>query len=302
MRQQTFYDWLTREVASSRMALVGMYANRDDLLYVQAPQLRKKYMDTIGVMEQPVLEAELELAMLKRKMELIQAAVNRREPIDMEKIEAILAKEKQERIAAVESADMTLHELPQLTEEQMHTLQRQYREITTNFHPAMNKDLTEVQRELYEKAVEAYKMQDVEAMKVIYDALFSPVDTSAGLVEARHERTAAERRSDYGEIASALTTDYLLAKKLYEQFVPLEEDSVVLDTIRSYDEQRKGVEAEIEKIRQSFPFNAVETMENKEKTEEYLAELRLRAKRYEREKAALEEKIAALTEEAEAHG
>lgn len=302
MRQQTFYDWLTREVASSRMALVGMYASRDELLYVQAPKLRKKYMDTIGVAEQPVLEAELELAMLQRKLELIQAAVNRREPIDMEKIEAILAKERQERIAAVESADMTLHELPQLTEEQLHTLQRQYREIMSSFHPAMNKDLTEAQRELYEKAVEAYKMQDVEAMKVIYDALFSPVDMGSAISTERHEPTAEERRADYGQIASALTTDYLLAKKLYDQFIPLEEDSVVLDTVHMYDEQRKGVEAEIEKIRQSFPFNAVETMESKEKTEEYLAELRLRAKRYEREKAELEAKIAALTEEANAHG
>ena len=302
MRQQTFYDWLAREVASSRMALVGMYASRDELLYVQAPQLRKKYMDTIGAAEQPVLEVELELTMLQRKLELIQAAVNRREPIDMEKIEAILAKERQERIAAVESADTTLHELPQLTEEQLHTLQRQYREITSNFHPAMNKDLTEAQRELYEKAVEAYKMQDVEAMKVIYDALFSPVDMSGAISTERHEPTAEERRSDYGQIASALTTDYLLAKKLYDQFVPLEEDSVVLDTIQMYDEQRKGVEAEIEKIRQSFPFNAVETMESRERTEEYLAELRLRAKRYERERAELEAKIAALTEEANAHG
>lgn len=302
MRQQTFYDWLTREVVSSRMALVGMYASRDELLYVQAPLLRQKYMDTIGVMEQPVLEAELELAMLQRKLELIQAAVNRREPIDMEKIEAVLAKERQERIAAVESTDMTLHELPQLAEEQLYTLQRQYREITASFHPAMNNDLTDTQRELYEKAMEAYKMQDAEAMKIIYDALFSPMDTDSVIASERHEPTAEERRADYCLIASALTTDYLLAKKLYDQFVSLEEDRVVLDAIHMYDEQRRGVEAEIEKIRQSFPFNAAETMASREKTEEYLAELRLRAKRYERERAELEVKIAALTEKANAYG
>ena len=34
MRTQTFYDWLQREVASSRMALVGLYESRDKLLYV----------------------------------------------------------------------------------------------------------------------------------------------------------------------------------------------------------------------------------------------------------------------------
>ena len=42
----------------------------------------------------------------------------------------------------------------------------------------MNPDLTEAQKELYQKAVEAYKMQDVEAMKLIYDQLFRPEDMS----------------------------------------------------------------------------------------------------------------------------
>ena len=303
MRTQTFYDWLTREIATSRMALIGLYEARDRLLYAEAPPLRKRYMELIGVTEESVLQAELEISLLRRKVELIQIAINRREPVDMADIDAQLETEKKQRISELESNDLTLNELPQLTEQQMHTLQRQYREITATFHPATNPDITETQRELYQKAVEAYKMQDVDAMKLIYDMLFSPEDKSEfTLLGERRNATAAERRAGYRDIAIGLTTDYHLAKKLYACFAPLEEDSVVLDKLHTYDEQRKAVEAEIAKIRESFPFNAVETMNSKEKTEEYLAELRLRASRYERERAELEEKIAALTKEASSHG
>lgn len=59
MRMQSFGDWLIREVAASRMALISAYEKRDHLLYVEAPPLRKRYMDAIGTVEEGVLQAEL---------------------------------------------------------------------------------------------------------------------------------------------------------------------------------------------------------------------------------------------------
>lgn len=85
MRTQTFYSWLKGEADSSRMLLVNLYLQRDKILYVEAPPLRQEYMDKIGVVETDVMEAELDAAMLERKVELIQTALNRKEPVDMEK-------------------------------------------------------------------------------------------------------------------------------------------------------------------------------------------------------------------------
>ena len=295
MRTQTFYDWLQREVASSRMALVGLYESRDKLLYVEAPKLRKRYMDIFGAIEGPVLEAELTLSMLRRKLEWMQIAVNRREPIDVEKIEEALAEEKRQKIAEVEEADLTLNELPQLSEAQQRTLQQQYREITSDFHPAMNRDLTDTQRELYEKAVEAYKMQDVEVMEIIHDALYSPIGIHFNLsFKSGSEKSPEEARADYRELAEELSTDYRLARELYDCFVPLEEDSVVREALDGYRAQRRELEAEIEKIREGFPFNAISTLDSPAKTEEYLAELRLRARQYEEERVELEKQIAKM--------
>lgn len=297
MRNQTFYDWLTREVATSRMALVGLYEKKDKLLYVEAPPLRQRYMETIGIYEESVLTAELEVSMLRRKVEMIQIAINRREPVDMERIDAAIEAEKAQVVSDVEAGDRTLHELPQLSEQEEHTLQRQHREITAAFHPAMNPDITEAQKELYEKAQEAYRLQDVEAMKLIYDMLFAPVDVSTVSLSAdKTPYNAAERREEYREIASALSTDYKLAKQLYPFFMPLEEDSVIRSSLDTYDAQRRTVEEEIASIRAGFPFNAVATLNDKAKTEEYLAELRVRAKRCEIEKAELEQQISTLTE------
>jgi hypothetical protein len=253
-------------------------------------------METIGIYEESVLAAELEVSMLRRKVEMIQIAINRREPVDLEAIDTAIEAERAKVVSDVEAGDKTLHELPQLSEQEEHTLQRQHREITAAFHPAMNPDITEAQKKLYEKAQDAYRLQDVEAMKLIYDMLFAPADVSAVSVSPdRMPYGTAERREEYREIASALSTDYKLAKQLYPFFMPLEEDSVIRSSLDGYDAQRRAVEEEIASIRAGFPFNAVATLNDKAKTEEYLAELRVRAKRCEIEKAELERQISTLT-------
>lgn len=297
MRAQSFYDWLLREVATSRMALVGLYEQKDKLLYVEAPPIRKRYMEAIGNFEESVLEAELEVSLLRRKIELIQISINRHEPIDLQAIEAILIEERNQKVSELEAKDATLNDLPQLDESEKRTLQRLYREITDSFHPAINPDITDTQKELYEKAQEAYRTQDVEAMKLIYDMLFSPIDKSELGFEIHGANDSAEkRRNDYREFATALSTDYKLAKKLYSFFMPTEEDAVVRDSLEMYNAQRQIIEEEIANIRKGFPFNAVETLNDKNKTEEYLAELRLRAKQSETEKSQLEQRINELIE------
>lgn len=254
MRTQTFDDWLIREVAASRMALITAYEKRDHLLYVEAPSLRKRYMDAIGTVEESVLQAELEVSLLRRKAELIQIALNRRETVDLASIEAQLDAEKEEKIAAMEQADLTLNELPQLTAQQAQTLQGQYRAIIRNFQPAMNPDISDIQRELYQKALEAYKMQDAAAMQLIYDMLLAPLNMDGVLgvllSEAVQQNDAAEERQElFHSIADELATDYTLAKELYRCFAPREEDHVIQNALESYKSQREEILAEIDRIR-----------------------------------------------------
>lgn len=299
MRDKSFTAWLMDETASSRFALIELYELRDKLLYADAPPLRQRYMNTIGIYEEEVLEAELEVSMLQRKVEMIQAAVNRRERIDQAAIERALEAEKTLKLAEIEAEDKTLNELPQLSEEEQKTMQQQYREITSLFHPAMNPFANDVQKELYSKALDAYRMQDAAEMDHIHGMLFAKADNSErGITVTAESKVVSEEemKAEHKKIASVLATDYSLAKELYFCFATLEDDAVVLDTLNTYNEQRKALEKEIEEIKAGFPFNALSTLNDKKKTAEYLADLRIRARQCETEKAELERKIASMLE------
>ncbi len=244
MREQTFSSWLQQRIESCRMAMVTLYEKRDHLRYVEAPPLRKKYMDRIGAREEAVLQAELEVSLLRKKVEWIQISINRREPVDLDQIDARLEVERQLEISQLEDADRTLNEIPTLTEAQEHTLQRQYREIIQSFHPAMNLQATDTQRELYAKALEAYKRQDVDAIKLIHEALFKPVEEDGielpvrilAAPSVRESLEATEKR------ALPIATDYALAETLYDCFIPTENDTFTLNAIHRYEEQRRELE------------------------------------------------------------
>ena len=296
MRNQSFTACLAAEVESARLALLAAYLERDRVLYVEAAPLRKQYLDIFGVIEDAVLRAELECHLLERKRDLIQIALNRREPVDLAAIEKLLEEEKTELLQQIESEDLTSKELPELTEEQMHTLQRQYREINQAFHPSLHPEISDTQLELFERAQEAYRNQDCSAMKLVYDMLFEPVDLGglkSLMSEIERADPTAPQRS-FARMAHEMETDYTLAKKLYDCFLPAEEDRVVQSALDVYTAERRAVEEEIAAIHEGFPFNAAEVIHDPAKQEEYMLSLKLRAKQCEIETKQLKETITNL--------
>lgn len=215
--------------------------------------------------------------------------------IDLETIDKELEREREERISAIENADLTLKEFPELSEEELKNMQSQYHDITTEFHPAINTDITDAQKELYAKAVEAYKNQDAEAISIIHSLLFEPYGNLNLSYSIKPESEESDPREEYRAEAMAISTDYTLAKKLYRFFVPLEEDYIILNKVELFKSKAKIVHEEIEKIRNSFPFNALPMLSSQEKINEYMAELRIRGKICANEKQELEKKIMNLT-------
>ena len=293
LREQTFYGWLEKELADRAYALVTLYEERDRLLYSDAPALRQKYMDAIGVYENEVLKTELEVSMLRRKCELMQAALNRRESISLEEIEKKVTDEKKEKLQELEAEDKTRNDYPQLGDEDSVEIQKLYHNIVSTFHPAVNTGESDTEKELYEKAVEAYRNQNLESVRMIHKMLF-PHHSDEQISVSRPvgiEEKSVKRRSNYSKKALLVETDYALAKKLYPFFVRLEEDCVILNAIDGYSEKMKAVESEIADIRLSFPFNAEATLNSVVKTDAYLSELRSRASRCEKEKEELERQV-----------
>lgn len=291
MSKCSFSQWLLEEMTAARMALLDLLEEKDRLRYMEGPVLKEEYLAKIGSYEEQVLESELDVSMLERKVELIQIAINRREPVDLEKIEAQLAEEREVRIEDLNATAFDA-ETPDGSDrgpsERSEEFQRMYREIISTFHPKMNPNLTETQKQLYEKAQEAYRNRNYEALKLIYDMLCDKSEEMIYVPAAEQNASATE---DAQEISDFLATDYTLAKSLFDQFVPLEADKVLMEATQGYRAQGAALLDEIKRMKEEFPFSAKEILRDQAKQDEYMAQLRIRQKQCEDAKQELTQKI-----------
>lgn len=289
MGRQSFTTWLTNETDAARYALLALLEERDRLLYIEAPALRREYMAKIGSFEEEVMESELIASQLARKTELIQIAINRREMIDMERIEQQLARERNEKLSELEAADKTSSELRELSEEEAEELQSKYRSIIRDFHPQINAGIGETQRDLYERALDAYKRQNIDAVRVIFDMLYY---AAAPVNLGRAEESA---RNGAPDILDAPVSDYSLAAELYACFTETERDAVIKSSGLQYKRQRDELEKEINGLQNSFPFNTRRTLSSQRLTEEYIDELKARLRQSEARISELTDKVESMT-------
>lgn len=292
MTTSSFTDMLLQEIRAMHLLLVGLYSQRDRLLYQESPRLRNCYLEIFGSAEDEVLKMELDLYLLEKKQALIQAAVNRREPIDLDAINTRLEEERKKKIAELESSDRTLQDLPQLSEEASKELQTLYHAITEQFHPSVNPNITETEKMLYAKALDAYQRMDLPAMKLIHSMLFeshenlAPLDLSSSMTD-----------EDLIEIARALNRDYALAGKVFSMIRPTEEQAGLQSRLKEYKSMRLSLEEDIRKIQESFPFNAEVTINDEAKKQEYLQDLALRKRNCQEKMTALSSEIETMLKE-----
>lgn len=292
MTTSSFTDMLLQEIRAMHLLLVGLYSQRDRLLYQESPRLRNCYLEIFGSAEDEVLKMELDLYLLEKKQALIQAAVNRREPIDLDAINTRLEEERKKKIAELESSDRTLQDLPQLSEEASKELQTLYHAITEQFHPSVNPNITETEKMLYAKALDAYQRMDLPAMKLIHSMLFEshenlvPLDVSSSTTD-----------EDLIEIARALNRDYALVEKVFSMIRPTEEQAGLQSRLKEYKSMRLSLEEDIRKIQESFPFNAEVTINDEAKKQEYLQDLALRKRNCQEKMTALSSEIETMLKE-----
>ena len=89
---------LKAEIAALRELLTTLVIERDHLLNVICPEIEATYLRELGFLEIEVLDARYEARLLKRVLELMQARINRKEPIDVDTIfETVREEEAQYR-------------------------------------------------------------------------------------------------------------------------------------------------------------------------------------------------------------
>lgn len=273
MTEQTYSKWLEQEVLAIKYALLVALEKRDKLLYVEEPALREEYMQKIGVYEEQVLKAELEVTLAEKKKQLIQIAINRREPVDLEAIEQQLEEERKQQLEQLNQNYKRDSLQSNLSQEERDELQNLYKEIVRDFHPEVHKELTDFQKQLYKRALSAYQKQQLEELRLVHEMLYAK-DTAELTFEISADIEV--KVGDAAEIAEQLMEDYSLAAEVFECFEPLEEDGILLSAKQQYEAREQSIWMEIEKIQTRFPFIAKETLQNEEMTKEYLKSLERR--------------------------
>lgn len=165
---------LQEEVFELTERMATLVAVRDRLIGHETRKLEADYMTKIGMYEVELYKVQLETLKLRRILELARQFDNRDEELDFDIINMTVEEELaeyEERLAAKkEQLDQTLNWVltaSPLSSEESFELRAIYLQIVKKLHPDINPKLTASQKELFNKAVEAYKNGDLLSLQVI---------------------------------------------------------------------------------------------------------------------------------------
>lgn len=290
MDKHTFTNWLNSEVTATRYALLTAFEEKERLLYIVGPQLEREYMDKVGSFEETVIKEEIEYELLQKKQQMIQTALNRREAINEEQIDAEIENQRQQMLKEAAGTSEP-QEFASLSSEKIEKLQELYHDIVKNFHPQTHTDLTQAHKELFEKAQEAYRRRDLEALQLIHEMLFSAQADEEALellLQMLAEAKTQDMQVEKEQVSYA--TDYTLVAMIYPYLKPTAEELAIKEDLHKYRQKNDDVMREMDEIRKQFPYTAADMLSDPQKIEEYREELehRLRTAVAERERRTKE--------------
>lgn len=177
------YEKLKKEVEKMRTELSMLLLERDELQFVICKNIETEYILKLGSLEYKVYEAQCASLRLKRKIELIQAKINRQEIVNVSDLEEVLdnefikyQKHLDEQIDKMNDA-LKRSQSEMLTDEENQKLKKLYRKIVKALHPDINPNISESQSNLFDNAVQAYKNGDLNALQIIDEMVGStPLD------------------------------------------------------------------------------------------------------------------------------
>ena len=157
-----------------------------------------------------------------------------------------------------------------------------YHEIVRNFHPQMHHDLTEAQKQLYDKAQDAYRRRDIDALKLIHEMLFYN-DEGAFYFDLLLELLKAKQASGNDHVKEKedteiiveidYSTDYSLASVIYSSFKPTSEEAAMKEDLDRCSQTIETIMQEMNEIKSRFPYNATDMLSKPSETEAYRKEL-----------------------------
>lgn len=190
---------LKEEIKRLKTELSMLLLERDELELVTCKNIEVAYHLKFGALEYKAYEAQCTALRLKRKIELIQAQLNRQKKIEPLLIEQTLDTEfadykkiLNEKIDKMNEA-IKYSNLDELSPQESKELKRLYRNIVKNLHPDINPNATSEQLRLLENAITAYKNGNIATLQII-SAMLSDSDISENTQDAMSALTEEKSR------------------------------------------------------------------------------------------------------------
>lgn len=167
------FQELKEYVERMKTELSMLLMERDELQFVICKNIETEYYLKLGAIEHKAYKAQCTALRLKRKIELIQARINRQEKVIINLIEQNLDEEfadyeikLNEQIEKMNEA-LDLSKCKPLTDIEIKELKKLYRNIVKSLHPDLNPNISNAQIKLFDNAVSAYKNGDLAALRII---------------------------------------------------------------------------------------------------------------------------------------
>ncbi|MBP6964640.1 MAG: hypothetical protein KBC96_09565 [Armatimonadetes bacterium] len=172
MRPDPEFERMSEECARRRQELAELFEEYEYLNKTLIPNIEATYLTVIGTLQYELLQVQIRVRRLRRKCELIQAALNRGEPVDIGAIENQLDLEFQEWMLRLQSsyADLRYAELRLshlMTEEESEEFRSLFRRLVKKLHPDVNPDQSEAAKNLWLQVQAAYENGDLEQLRAL---------------------------------------------------------------------------------------------------------------------------------------
>ena len=160
------------ELAENYTKLVMEYAELNGP-YTKA--LEAEYQLAFGHKETRIFELKLAIQRMRREFSIRQAAASHGVILDDDEVEEQLAEEFQQFREQVEQLHSKLRQAQdflggkKLTVAEVKEIKRIFRELAKRLHPDLNADLPPIAEELWRRAMDAYKANDLQELRLVED-------------------------------------------------------------------------------------------------------------------------------------
>lgn len=242
------YEEIKREVRKLGIELSMLLLERDELLFVECPNLETSYMLVLGGLEHKVYNTECKLLRLKRKLELIRARKNRQEKIIASEIEKILDQEFEEYQKKLKEQIEKMNEAlkrgqaEKLSESEAREIKAVYRRVVKKLHPDLHPNINDAELKLFQNAVEAYKNGDLISMRVINemlgesDEITTREDPITQIVREKERLTNLLKSLTVNIIKIKAEYPYTMKELLQSREKIAERKAELNDTLKQYEE------------------------------------------------------------------